>query len=328
MCLVDLVEFFEESAEILLGNPLPAVIDLAAHPLPPRQTTHDDFAALFHMVERIAHIVHHHFVYPERIRPHRNACIGRLERNLRPALFGEHLGLPEHTLRALPEIKDLHIEIRLVGLELGKCEELAHEFVHAPRLVENHAEILLAHLFFFAEPVLEPLRIALYQGDRGFQLVRDIRDEFPPHPVDLLLMREVVAELPVCLPELRNGYFQLLCHAVHVVAEHADFIFVLTAVAHRKIHMSQLLGDRRERAYGTCDPGGHAPDQKNAEQEGQRSHIKEKAVCEPHALLQIGDRRGHEEQGLVVGEIGKAVDICALAAVVVGLQYGIALRLL
>ena len=141
-------------------------------------------------------------------------------------------------------------------------------------------------------------------------------------------MREIVSELPVCLPELRDGYLQLLCHAVHVIAEHADFILVLTAVAHRKIHVSQLLGDCRERAYGICNPGGHAPDQKDAEQEGQDTHVKKKAVCEPHTLLEIRNRRRHEEQGLVVGEIGKAVDIRALAAVVVGLQYGIALRLL
>ena len=169
-------------------------------PLPFDAKTQPDFAALAHMMIGIAHVIHEHFVDAEGIGAHQKRFLRRKQQTLCPALLCEHLCFPEHALRALPEIKNFEIQVRVLGFQLRKCEQPAHQLVHALRLVETHAEILFPHLFLLAEPVLKSLRIALNQGYRGFQLMGDIRDELPPHLIDFFLARKIVAQLAVRFP--------------------------------------------------------------------------------------------------------------------------------
>ena len=98
-------------------------------------------------------------------------------------------------------------------------------------LVRDGVAVELAVLGIVRDTRRQTLGVALNEGDRRFQLVGHVDDEFAAHIVDALFFADLLRQLVVGLLELTDGLFEVGAQAVERLAELLDFVRLALALA-------------------------------------------------------------------------------------------------
>ena len=321
---VGAVEFLPDLRQLILGQTLACIENGQARAPAVSDGGDDDASALGGVADGVGQVVHEHLLEQAAVRAHGDVRVRAVHAEV--FAFAQHGGLLHRVAAHFVQV-DLFIECLFrAELELGQAEQLHDKAVHMTGLVRDGVAVELAVLRVVRDTRRQTLGVALNEGDRRFQLVRNIDDEFAAHIVDALLFAYLLRKLIIGLLELADGLLEIGAETVERLAELFDlvgFAPALAGVLGGKVELAHAVGERRhgdERARKLA-----REEKRDAETDEQRTaagdeqeHQVERGILLDECERHIGDKvaalvlveRADETEILVVvaqADIGKAV---------------------
>ena len=120
---------------------------------------------------------------------------GRFDVEADVAPFGDGGHLGGHGAQELPDLEIAEAHLHVARLDPRDLDEVVQEGAQVPRVVERAAEEIPVDLGVVDGAVDEGFEHPLDGEDRRPQFVRDVAEEFGPHPLELPQLRDVLVEL-------------------------------------------------------------------------------------------------------------------------------------
>ena len=209
MRFIHFIELIPQFRDILLRD-RPAAVEYGNMcVLPLSSDPHLDPLLIFCMVDGVRQIISDHLFCLKFIRPHIQFLI-RHKINRCARLLSQDLTACDHAAHQAYDVKPLELHLIRTEFQLIEGQEILHHMVHLVCFIHDHIAVELAALRILIDPFLQSFRIPLDQGNRRFQLVGYISEEFIAHLFDLFFLLDIHLQFVIRALQFRDRLLQLL----------------------------------------------------------------------------------------------------------------------
>ena len=130
--------------------------------------------------------------------------------------------------------------------------------------------------------------------------MRNIGNELFSHLINLNFLIDIMLELFVGILQRSDGILQAVGQRVHAASENTDLILRVILIGNIKIQSGHFFGKGRQFHNWFGNAVGDKTHQNTAKDQHDQAHPGGKTVGQYHALLNAGQRHGHDEHSPVV----------------------------
>nr|MCF0103345.1 hypothetical protein [Streptomyces sp. MH191] len=208
--------------------------------------------------------------------------------------LGERFGPADHPPHDLAQVDRLGLQRRRARVEPADLQQVGEQCLEAVELVGEEFRRPCGHRVEVHPGVVDDVGRHPHGGQRGAQLVRDVRDEPPLHPRQVL--------------ELLDLELQVLRHLVEGLAQAGDVVLAGDLHAFLQASRGQPLGDPGRHPHRGDDLAHDEPGDRPEQDDDEQSRRRQRALDQAERLLLLRER---EE---VVQLVGVAVGVVDLPA--------------